>query len=57
MPEFFIIWLCSLNDDQAEQMWNYFDDSFTNCEDVIATIAESHRTLTKRLCGKTHQLW
>jgi hypothetical protein len=45
MPECFQVWLEHLSQDDAKAMWEYFDGSFTNCEDVIFTICGSHPLL------------
>jgi len=50
MPKFFYNWLCSLSDEQAVEMWEYFDESFTNCEDVVAHICISHPEVYTALC-------
>ena len=51
MPPFFVEWLRNLPDDQAAAMWEYFDGSFTNCEDVVEIIAVSHPLVHDKLCG------
>lgn len=51
MPKIMKAWLEGLTDEEAKEVWEYFDGSFTNCEDVTETIAQSHRELCKTLCG------
>lgn len=52
MPEFFDQWLTGLSDEQAEQMWKYFDGSFTILEDVIAVITANRPELVLKVCGR-----
>ncbi len=51
MPSFFVEWLKLLSDEQAIAIWEYFDGSFTNCEDVIEVLSDSHHEVYKKLCG------
>lgn len=39
MPKFFILWLRSLTPAQQDEMWAYFDGSYTVCEDVCGIVA------------------
>ena len=55
MPECFQVWLEHLSQDDAKAMWEYFDGSFTNCEDVIFTICGSHPLLVLEMCGEEEE--
>lgn len=51
MPEFFAQWLTGLSDEQAEQMWEYFDGYYSNCEDVVGILTSNRPELVLKVCG------
>ena len=44
MPKFFENWLRSLSPRQKDEMWEYFDGSFTNCEDITSIVGKEDGT-------------
>jgi hypothetical protein len=40
MPKFFEDWLSSLSPEQRDEMWGYFDGSFSVCEDVCSIVGK-----------------
>ena len=54
MPPFFVNWLRSLSDQQAEAMWQYLD-STADHGDAIEIIAASHPLVEVKLCGDVRE--
>jgi len=49
LPKFFLQWLRELPDQQADELWEYFDGTELCDEEVITAIAEGHPDLAERL--------